>query len=118
MKRLIIATILGILFGLVCLGFASSGQEEIPTLLALNIVLGRMLIGFGIGISRFKFKHWTIHGLLMGFVFSLPAAFGAILAPENPEFSHNAMFTATIVMGMIYGLLIELITSALLKAKQ
>ncbi len=116
-KRLIIATLLGVLFGFVCYGMAASGGKEIPFALAINIILGRTLIGFGIGISRFSFKHWAIHGLIMGLVFSIPAAFGALLAPESPEFSHSRMFIATIVMGMIYGFLIELITSILFKAK-
>ena len=117
-KRLIIASLLGLAFGFVCYGFASSGQNEIPTLLAINIILGRTLIGFGIGISRFTMRHWALHGIVMGLVFSLPAGFGAMLGPENPEFSHTMMFTSTIVMGMIYGFLIELITSVLFKTKQ
>lgn len=117
-KRLIIATILGVVFGFVCYGMASSGQNEIPQILAVNIVLGRTLIGFGIGISRFSFKHWSLHGIIMGLIFSLPAAFGAMLGPENPEFSHTILFVSTVVMGIIYGFLIELITSVLFKAKQ
>jgi len=117
-KRLIIATLLGSVFGFVCFGFASSGQNECSLYLALSIILGRTLIGFGIGISRFSFKHWTLHGLIMGLIFSIPAAFGAMLAPDNPEFSHSMMFISTIVMGMIYGFLIELITTVVFKAKQ
>lgn len=116
-KRLIIATLLGVLFSFVCYGMASSGQNEVPVFLAINIILGRTLIGFGIGISRFLFKHWSLHGLLMGLIFSLPAGFGAMLGPENPEFSHSMLFISTMVMGMIYGFLIELITSAVFKAK-
>ena len=117
-KRLIITTILGVVFGIVCFGMASSGQNEISQILAINIILGRALIGFGIGISRFSFKHWALHGIIMGLIFSLPAAFGAMLGPENPEFNHTMMFVSTIVMGMIYGFLIEFITSVLFKAKQ
>jgi hypothetical protein len=117
-KRLIIATILGIAFGFVCYGFASSGGNELPLLLAINIILGRTLIGFGIGISRFKMGHWAIHGLVMGLIFSLPAAFGAMLGPEIPEFPHSMLFISTLISGMIYGLLIELITSLVFKAKQ
>jgi len=117
-KRLIIATILGVIAGLVCNAMASSNGNTIPLVLSLNIILGRTLIGFGIGISRFKMKHWTLHGLILGFAFSLPAAFGAMLAPENPDFSHQSMFIATIVMGMIYGLLIELVTTVVFKLKQ
>jgi len=117
-KRLIISTLLGVVFGFVCYGFASSGQNEISTLLALNIILGRTLIGVAIGISRFTLKHWSLHGIIMGLVFSIPAGFGAMLGPENPEFSHTMMLVSTIVMGMIYGFLIELLTSVVFKAKQ
>lgn len=54
----------------------------------------------------------------MGLVFSLPAGFGAMLGPENPEFSHTMLLVSTIVMGIIYGFLIELITSVVFKARQ
>jgi len=117
-KRLVISTLLGVVFGFICYGFASSGQNEISTFLALNIILGRILIGVAIGISRFPCKHWSLHGIVMGLIFSLPAGFGAMLGPENPEFPPNMMFVSTIVMGIIYGFLIELITSVLFKAKQ
>jgi hypothetical protein len=117
-KRLIISTILGLVFGFVCYGFASSGENEISTILAANIILGRTLIGVAIGISRFTLKHWSLHGIVMGLVFSIPQGFGAMLGPENPDYSHTMMLIATIVMGMIYGFLIELITTALFKAKQ
>jgi len=39
------------------------------------------------------------------------------MAPEMPDFGKTEMFLATILMGMAYGLLIELITSVLFKAK-
>ena len=117
-KRLIIATLLGVVFGFVCYGFASSGQNEISKLLALNIILGRTLIGVAIGISRFSLKHWSFHGIIMGLIFSLPAAVGAMLGPESLDFNHTLVFVSTIIMGMIYGLLIELITTVLFNAKQ
>ena len=117
-KRLVIATLLGLLFGFVCYGLASSGAYEVSGMLAASIILGRTLIGVAIGISRFPLKHWALHGLVMGFLFSLPAGFGAISGPENPEFTHTAMFTSTIIAGMVYGFLIEFITTVLFKAKQ
>ena len=117
-KRLIISTLLGVVFGFVCYGFASSGQNEVSPILATNIILGRTLIGVAIGISRFSLKHWSIHGITMGLIFSLPAGFGAMLGPENPEFSPTMLMTSTIVMGIIYGFLIELITSVVFKARQ
>jgi hypothetical protein len=116
-KRLIISTLLGIVFGFVCYGFAASGEYEIPIFLAVNIILGRTLIGVAIGISRFTLKHWSLHGIIMGFIFSLPAGFGAMLGPENPEFSHTMLLVSTIVMGMVYGFLIELITTVVFKAR-
>ncbi len=117
-KRLIISTLLGVLFGFVCYGFASSGGNPISTLLAVNIIIGRTMIGVAIGISGLTCKHWSLHGLLMGLIFSLPSGFGAMLGPEIPEFPHTMMFISTVVMGMIYGLLIELITTLVFKAKQ
>jgi hypothetical protein len=117
-KRLIISTLLGLVFGFVCYGFASSGPNTISTMLALNIITGRTLIGIAIGISYFSCKHWSLHGMVMGLIFSIPGAFGAMLGPENPQFTHALLFVSTIVMGIIYGFLIELITSVLFRAKQ
>lgn len=117
-KRLIISTLFGVVFGFVCYGFASGGSNQLPLALALNIILGRTLIGVAIGISRFTLKHWTLHGLVMGLVFSIPQGLGAMLGPESPEFSKTMMLVSTILMGMIYGLLIEVFTTLVFKAKQ
>lgn len=117
LKRLAIATLSGLLFGFVCYNFASSGPEALPYPIAAQIISSRLMIGFAIGLSRFNFGHWAIHGIVLGTLFSLPLAFSGLMAPETPEFSHLSMFIATIVMGAIYGLLIEVITSVLFKAK-
>jgi hypothetical protein len=61
--------------------------------------------------------HWLIHGAVLGFVFSLPLAFSNLMAPDNPEFSKSSMFIAALVMGLIYGVLIEFVTTVLFKAK-
>ena len=116
-KRLVIATLSGVLFGFVCFGFASSGPEPLPWPVAVQIILSRTLIGVAIGISRFRFGHWSVHGLVMGILFSQPLAFSGYMAPENPEFSRDTMFVWTVLLGMIYGLLIEVITSVIFKAK-
>ena len=116
-RRIIVATVSGILFGLVCFGFASSGPDPLPGAVASQIIISRALIGFAIGISCLSAIHWSFHGLMMGLLFSLPLAIGGLLAPENPEFSKMSMLVWTIILGMIYGLLIEVITSLLFKAK-
>ncbi|MEE4198400.1 MAG: hypothetical protein V2I54_12205 [Bacteroidales bacterium] len=115
-KRIIIATLAGVLFGFVCLGFASGGDYEIPLAIQLQILISRTLIGFAIGISSLK-MHWTLHGILLGFLFSLPLAFSGLMAPENPEFNASMMFISTVFMGTIYGFLVELITTVFLKLK-
>jgi hypothetical protein len=116
-KRLIVASLSGLLFGFVCYGFASGGPEELAWPVAIQIIASRTLIGVAIGLSRFSFGHWAIHGLLIGLVFSLPLGFSGYMAPESLDFSKDAMFIWTVVLGMIYGLLIELITSVVFKAR-
>jgi len=116
MKRILIATISGLLFGFVCFGFACS-SGEMPLAISLQIIASRTLIGFAIGISVLS-MHWSLHGLLMGLLFSLPIAFSTLMAPETPEMSSTVLFILTLVMGLIYGVLIELITTVLFKAKR
>lgn len=116
-KRIIIATLSGILFALICFGLASSGGSELPWPASFQIIFSRTLIGFAIGISLLRIYHWSIHGLVMGLIFSLPLAFSGLMAPENPEYSKTVMFVITIILGMIYGFLIEFITSKLFQAK-
>jgi hypothetical protein len=116
-KRIIIATLSGVLFGFVCLGLASSGGVKLPLAVALQILASRTLIGFAIGISCLSLGHWSIHGLIMGLIFSVPLAFSCLMAPESPECTKVSMFVGTIILGMVYGLLIEIITSIIFKAK-
>ena len=116
-KRIIIATLSGVIFGFVCFGLASSGPTKLPWPVILQIITSRTLIGFAIGISCLSLVHWSLHGLIMGLVFSFPLAFSGLMAPENPELSKGSMFIWTIILGMIYGLIIEIITSLFFKAK-
>jgi hypothetical protein len=111
-RRIIIATVLGIISGFVCASLASSnGANPLPWALTVSIILGRTLLGFGIGISNWKMA-WWLHGIVMGVVFSLPMAFSVLIS------SPFAIFIATIAMGVVYGVLIELVTSVIFKAKQ
>jgi hypothetical protein len=118
MKRVIVATLGGVVFGLVCVGLASSSPGDLPWPVLLQILASRTLIGFTIGISSLSLGHWAVHGLVMGMLFSLPLAFSGLMAPDNPEFSRTAMWIWTVVLGMVYGLLIELITSVVFRARQ
>ena len=106
-KRVIIATILGVIFGFVCMGFACC-DPSITTEILVSIVVSRTLLGFMIGISALKLQ-WWLHGIIIGFIASIPMAI--------PLFNDLNIFIGTLVMGIIYGFLIELITSVLFKAK-
>ncbi len=119
MKRIIIATLMGMVGGFICLGMASMDEStNLPWQVGAQIFASRTLIGFAIGISSLSLGHWTVHGASMGFLFSLPLAFSTLMAPENPEFSSTMIFVSTLIMGMIYGLLTETVTSLLFKARQ
>jgi hypothetical protein len=116
-KRIIIATLLGTLFGLVCMLLASSGGSALPEILKLQIVVSRTMLGFVIGISAIK-MNWAVHGIIMGLLIGLPMALASTLGTEGTEFTPQSMFFSTLLIGAIYGFLIELITSVVFKARQ
>jgi hypothetical protein len=109
-KRLFIATIFGVVSGLVCWILASS-EGPTPWFFALSTILSRTLIGFAIGISVLKVR-WWLHGITMGMVFSIPMALQGFYVPGKEAF----IFLGTIIMGIIYGFFIELFTTVVFKA--
>ncbi len=109
-KRLLIATIFGVISGVVCWILASS-EGPTPWFFALSTILGRTLIGFAIGISVLKIK-WWLHGIIMGFIFSIPMALQGFYVPGKEMY----IFVGTIIMGIIYGFFIELFTTVVFKA--
>ncbi len=117
MKRLIIATIGGMACGLVCLMMVTSGPAPVAVPIFWQVFFSRTLIGVAIGLSCLKLGHWAIHGFVLGLVFSLPLAFSGMMAPETVEYSQGGMFFLTALMGGIYGILIEVLTSVLFKAR-
>lgn len=109
-KRILIATLCGVLAGIVCWVLASS-EGPTPWYFAVATILSRTLIGFAIGISALRIK-WWLHGIVMGFLFSLPMALQGFYVPGREAF----IFAGTIVMGIIYGFFIELFTTVVFKA--
>ena len=110
-KRVIVATVLGFAFGLLCMFFASSNPEAgetLTTAIKWNIVLSRTLTGFMIGISALRLR-WWLHGLLLGAIGSIPMA---VATMEDVRIALGSL-----ILGIIYGLLIELITSLAFKAR-
>lgn len=114
-KRLYIACLMGVLAGVICCWMSSSAGPMSLKLLA-NIFTGRLLIGFVIGISAWKMA-WWLHGIVIGLIVSIPAGFGAMMG-ATPEFGKYELLVWTIMMGIIYGFVIELVTSVVFKARQ
>ena len=101
-KRLIIATILGILCGLFCMYGTITKFPEFAadTLLLIGIVYNRMLIGVVIGIADNIDLHPVLRGAVIGVVVSLAMA----------------IFDAAWILlgfGLVYGVLIDVVTSKL-----
>jgi len=109
-KRVIIATTLGFLTGLVCYwGMKSSGRVELTTAMMIGTILNRALIGFIIGISAWRI-HYLLHGVIIGLIATLPMGVYPLVEGQIVGF---VMF---MVAGAVYGLIIELLTTKLFKA--
>ena len=109
--KVIVATILGFIFGVVCLLLAKSCDSLIPTAMAWSIILNRTLIGFVIGISAWRI-HMVIHGLLIGIFVSLSPAFATWAT-----MGYN-IFLGTLIMGAVYGLIINVVVGMIFKEKK
>lgn len=111
LKRILITTFFGLVFGFVCLALATSNPDsntQLTTDSKWLIVISRTLLGFTIGISALRIK-WYWNGILIGFIVSIPMA---VRVSDRP-----GIMIATLVMGMIYGFLIELIASLFFKSR-
>ena len=116
-KRLIIALILGILAGLAC-AFLSKPSLVASTILPAamipstmcHIAMNRTLIGFIIGVSAWR-MHWAVHGIVIGFIGSL-----AMAAPMVGEPGQAGGFILMLIGGIVWGFLIELLTTVVFKA--
>jgi hypothetical protein len=108
--RVLVTTFLGFIFGIVCWLLASSGGP-MPASIAWSIILSRTLLGFVIGISAWKINY-VLHGIILGFIVSIPMAVSALGT------NGFKIFLGTLIMGIIYGFLIELITHFVVKEKK
>jgi len=109
-KRVGIATIWGLIFGVVSWLLCALGGP-LPWSGIVSIIILTGLMGFGIGISGWQI-HWWLHGLIMGVIYRIPAAFTAIWVGKGA-----LDFALTVITGLIFGFLIELITGLVFKAK-
>ncbi|HBD96120.1 MAG TPA: hypothetical protein DC057_18255 [Spirochaetia bacterium] len=109
-KRLIICLIGGVISSIICAtGMKlTNASATIPIILASGIG-NRILIGFVIGISRWKINY-LFHGAILGLVVTLSTSIG-LLAQNIIGF---IIYTSA---GIIYGILIEIFSTKIFKAK-
>jgi len=99
-RRTRITTALGTACGLASWAICSHGMGlEMLWSQSVLIVLINALMGFTIGISSLRF-HWIAHGAMLGLMFGIALA----LFTQ----SHGLGFWWAIVLGPVYGFLIEL----------
>ena len=107
-KRIVITSILGILCG--CISWIACkyvfGHVQ-PITTNMLMILQNGLMGFVIGISGLRWP-WAIHGLILGGMFGFVLGIGALAL--------NSEFIWPFVFGLIYGFLIELISTVFFKA--
>lgn len=110
MKRILIATSLGVVAGALCATGAFYGQILKFTPVALAwILLNRALMGFAIGASGLR-VHWAWNGIVLGLVvgsvfsYYLFMTVGSVALPLMNFFVNG-----------IFGLLIELFTTVVFK---
>ncbi len=106
--RVALGTFLGILLGVLTIKLINP-PTGIPRFFTYFVILSRALMGFGIGASALSIT-WFLNGLLLGLIYSLPAF---------PVFYLLDSFGAVwvVVTGMIYGVIIEIVLSLILKIK-
>ena len=116
-RRVLIATALGLVFGVLNWFLATfAASKPISRSGIATIILGRAVLGFVIGNSAWR-MNWWLHGPLLGFIVSLPAAFAVRLMSPQLGMSPDVAPVMVLVLGMVIGFLIELFTSLVFKAR-
>jgi len=108
-KRIVIATIFGLIAGGLCASAAFQfGILKFAPLTLAFVLLNRAVMGFAIGVSGLRL-HWAWHGILMGIVVGSIFSFYLFLNIGGALPLMNALANG------IFGLLIEFFTSVVFK---
>ena len=110
MKRIVIATLFGLLAGGICSVLTFSSGYLKFTVVALGwILLNRTVMGFAIGASGLKL-HWAWNGIVMGLVVGEIFSYYLFMS-----FGWKAL-AFTPIGNALFGFLIELFTTKVFKA--
>jgi hypothetical protein len=107
-RRVSVTTVLGTACGLASWAICARGMGlEVPWHQGILIVLTNALMGFTIGISSLRY-HWMTHGALIGLLF------GLVLSLFT--YSHGLGFWWILILGPVYGFIIELCATVFFRA--
>ena len=109
-KRTFWATLLGVIFGIICGFLGKRSGVPMDKVAWAGIIMNRALIGFVIGISGWKINY-LLHGILLGFIISLGLSIYPLFTPH--AFKGFIMLS---IGGIVWGFLIELLTTKVFKA--
>jgi hypothetical protein len=122
--RIAFGTVMGIVFGIFVVklldrvGVGDFG-DRLTFAGRMWVLLSEAVVGFGIAVSGMRMP-WFLHGSLLGLVFSIPMSIWmlrvyGIAVPTAPYAVR--IFFLMLFLGIVFGILIELVLSAILKAK-
>jgi hypothetical protein len=109
-SRLLTTTLLGLLFGVICMLFSRYGGSEIAFWpLGISLLLHHTVLGFAIGASALK-MNWAAHGALWGALFGVFLAIGQVGGALQPWMAF--------LLPVIWGFLIETLATKAFKQPQ
>ena len=110
LSRLLTTTVLGAVFGLICM-VGSYYSFQVPFWpLGVSFLLHHSVMGFAIGASGLKIN-WAAHGILWGILF------GVFLSVNVAERS-GGFWMVALVLPIIYAFLIETLATKAFKQPQ
>lgn len=112
MKRIVIATALGAVAGLLCVAGGATLGVSITPARFFWVELNRTLLGFVIGISALRLA-WPWHGALLGGLVGSLFSYTAFML-DSP----GLVIAATLAASVIFGLGIEFFTTVVFKQPQ
>ncbi len=101
-RRVIITTILGFIFGIICMLLSRYSSNIAFWPMGVSFLINHTVMGFAIGVSSMR-MNWAAHGVLWGALFGIFTAISAVGTGMNPF--------AAFVFVVIWGFLIETIAA-------
>jgi hypothetical protein len=109
-SRLFITTVLGAVFGVICMLVSRYGGSEVAFWpLGVSVLLHHTVLGFAIGASSLK-MNWAVHGAFWGALFGIFLAIGQIGGAIQPWIAF--------VSPIVWGFLIETLATKAFKQPQ